>query len=118
GNHHQSSRGAVMGRRGVGTLVAGAVVFGAGAVAAPSAMGQEAAVPTVVAAGAAQVEPTPLHRNDDASIRKAVAVAEAKALPLAVADARAHAAALAQAAGGVLGAPLSISDVPTSPVPY
>jgi uncharacterized protein YggE len=94
------------------------LVLAALAVLVPSggALAQEPApTPSVTAAGTASVEPTPHDANSEASIRKAVEVAEDKALPRALAEARVHAARLAQLAGLTLGAIIAIDDSPQSP---
>jgi hypothetical protein len=81
-------------------------------VAAPSAL---ADAPTIVASGTAQVTPKPADRKDNASIKKAVAKAQDKAIPLAIAEAKEYAAKLAAAAGLKLGPLVSISNAQQSP---
>ena len=94
--------------------IAVATVLATGALATSAA----AQSPTIVATGTAQVEPKPANRHSDASIRKAVDDANAKALPRAIADGRTHAAALAAAAGLQLGALLSIGDSQSAGPPF
>jgi uncharacterized protein YggE len=78
--------------------------------AAPAQAQQPAATLTANGLGEAKVQPE--DRRNDASIRKAVEAANAKALPDAMANARAHAAELAAAAGVTLGPLVSIADSP------
>lgn len=51
--------------------------------------------PTITANGSAEVKPEPANRENNGSIRKAVALAQTQALPLAIDAARAHAQELA-----------------------
>jgi uncharacterized protein YggE len=74
--------------------------------------------PTITATGQGEVKPDPRNRKIDVSIRKAVEVAHAAALPLAIADARANAAELASAAGLTLGPLVSIADAPQPGYPF
>ena len=83
------------------------------AFAASPAHAQQPAT-TLTANGIGEAKPEPENRRSDASIRKAVAAANAKALPEAMANARAHAAELAAAAGVTLGPLVSISDSPNN----
>jgi hypothetical protein len=83
------------------------------ALAAAPAHAQQPAT-TLTANGIGEAKPEPENRRSDASIRKAVAAANAKALPEAMASARAHAAELATAAGVTLGPLVSISDAPNN----
>ena len=76
--------------------------------AAPAHAQQPATTVTANGLGEAKVEPE--DRKSDASIRKAVEAANAKALPEAMANARKHAAELAAAAGVTLGPLVSIAD--------
>lgn len=85
---------------------------------APAPASAQAPATKLTASGTAQRAPEPLDPRKEASIRRAVAVAEAAALPAAVADARAHAAELAAAAGVTLGALISISDAPANSFPF
>jgi hypothetical protein len=71
-----------------------------------------------MAIGTAHVKPVPGDRGSEASIRKAVAAAYAKALPLAVADARADAGELAAAAGVKLGTLLSVAEPSAAGYPF
>jgi hypothetical protein len=70
---------------------------------------------TITVNGTARVEPKPLDKKSNASIKKAVAQARAKAVPLAIADGRARAATLSQLAGIPLGALIAIAEAPASP---
>ena len=63
----------------------------------------------------ARVEPKPLDKKSNASIKKAVEQARAKAVPLAIADGRGRAATLSQLAGIPLGALISIAEAPAAP---
>lgn len=103
-----------------GVLTAAAVLCGGSALPAIAGAQQPAppGVATVTAAGSANVKPKPENRNSDASIRKAVAEASARALPLAVARAQTHAGELAAAAGLKLGGLLSIADSPQPGYPF
>jgi hypothetical protein len=83
------------------------------ALAAAPAHAQQPAT-TLTANGLGEAKPDPANRKSDASIRKAVADANAKALPDAMENARAHAADLATAAGVTLGPLVSISDNPNN----
>ena len=83
------------------------------AFAAAPAHAQQPAT-TLTANGIGEAKPEPENRNSDASIRKAVAEANAKALPEAMDNARAHAAELAQRPGVTLGPLVSISDSPNN----
>jgi uncharacterized protein YggE len=74
------------------------------------AAAQAQAPPTLTTIGIGEADVTPADRNDDASIKAAVADATAKALPLAIADAKTRASALAAAAGLTLGGMTAISD--------
>lgn len=74
-----------------------------------------AAAGTISAIGTASVAPTPVDRNSDASIAKAVRDAQAKALPLAIQAGRARAQTLATQSGLGLGALVGIADQPPSP---
>ncbi len=101
--------------RGRASVLASAVAATAAAAVLTTspAMAQVPAAPpphTISVTGSAQVEPKPFDRRSNASIRRAVAAARAKALPLAIADGRARAAELAQAAGLSLGGLISIAD--------
>jgi hypothetical protein len=69
---------------------------------------------TLTANGIGEAKPAPENRKSDASIRKAVADSNAKALPEAMDNARTHAAELATAAGVTLGPLISISDSPNN----
>jgi len=72
---------------------------------------------TITVTGRAQVEPKPKDKKSNKSIKKAVADARAKAVPLAIADGRRRAASLSQLAGIGLGALIAIAE--TSPLsPY
>jgi uncharacterized protein YggE len=82
-------------------------------VAAAPAVAQQPAT-TLTANGIGEAKPTPENRKSDASIRKAVKEANAKALPEAMDSARAHAAELAAAAGVTLGPLISIADNPNN----
>jgi hypothetical protein len=83
---------------------------------------------TITATGSARVAVMPANRNDDASIRAAVAVARKQAIPAALADARDRAGAYAAAAAMTLGPIQSVSDAgpnaypdftfPTGPTPF
>lgn len=90
------------------------VVAGA-ALAAPTAAAaqQPAATPVLSSAGTGTVKPEPRDRTSNASIARAVRVAQEGAVPLAVADARARAQRLALAAGLTLGPLQAIGDTPT-----
>ncbi len=101
--------------RGRASVLASAVAATAAAAVLTTspAMAQVPAAPpphTISVTGSAQVEPKPFDRTSNASIRRAVAAARAKALPLAIADGRARAAELAQATGLPLGPLISISE--------
>jgi hypothetical protein len=87
------------------------------AIGATSAAAQVAAPPpnTISATGSAQVEPKPFDKKSNNSIKKAVAAARAKAIPLAIANGRARAATLSQASGLKLGALISIADAGAAP---
>lgn len=74
--------------------------------------------PTITATGLADAKPEPENRRSDASIRKAVEEAEAKALPRALTAAREQAGALAAAAGLTLGPLVAIADAPANQFPY
>lgn len=91
----------------------------AAAVAAPAAAQTPATLTpaphTITVTGNARVEPKPLDKKSNASIRKAVQQARAKAVPLAIADGRARAATLSQLAGIPLGALISIAEAPAAP---
>jgi uncharacterized protein YggE len=78
----------------------------------------DAQQPTITATGQGEVKPEPKNRKIDVSIRKAVEVAHAAALPLAMADARANAAELATAAGLTLGPLVTIADAPQPGYPF
>jgi uncharacterized protein YggE len=95
------------------TAIGGAVLFAAALPAAANAQ-----QPTITATGQGEVKPDPRNRKIDVSIRKAVEVAHAAALPLAMADARAKAAEMAAAAGLKLGALISIADAPQPGYPF
>ena len=71
---------------------------------------------TITVNGSSRVTPTPLDRKSNASIKKAVAQARAKAIPLAIANGRGRAATLSQLAGIPLGALISIAEA--APAPY
>ena len=68
--------------------------------------------------GIGEAKPDPENRKSDASIRKAVDEANAKALPKAIDNARAHAAELAKAAGVTLGPLITIADGPNGGYPF
>ncbi|HZO36943.1 MAG TPA: hypothetical protein VFB41_08715 [Solirubrobacteraceae bacterium] len=85
---------------------------------APAAAIADIQPPTLIAAGSAQVKPTPVDRNSDASIRKAVEDAEEKALPAAVKEARSYAAKLATAGQVRLGPLQSISNLQSQQFAY
>lgn len=88
------------------------------ALAVTPAVAQIAAPPapnTISVTGSAQVEPKPFGKKSDASIKKAVDAASAKAIPLAIADGRARAATLSQLSGMPLGELISISETSSSP---
>ena len=87
------------------------------ALAAAPAHAQQPAT-TLTANGIGEAKPDPENRKSDASIRKAVAEANAQALPKAIDNARAHAAELAKAAGMTLGPLVSISDAPNNGYPF
>jgi uncharacterized protein YggE len=102
------------------TFCALASAFGvAAAVAAPAAAQTPVAVTpaphTITVTGVARVEPKPLDKTSNASIKKAIEQARTKAVPLAIADGRARAATLSQLAGIPLGALISIAEAPASP---
>jgi hypothetical protein len=73
---------------------------------------------TITVNGSAQVEPKPIDRRSNASIKKAVAKARAKAVPRAIANGRSRAANLSQLSGIALGALISIAEAPSSPFFY
>jgi uncharacterized protein YggE len=83
------------------------------ALAAAPAQAQQPAT-TLTANGLGEADVKPENRKSDASIRKAVEEANAKALPDAMAKARAHAAELAAAAGVTLGPLIAIADNPNN----
>ena len=95
------------------TVIGAALLFAAALPAAANAQ-----QPTITATGQGEVKPEPKNRKLDVSIRKAVEVAHAAALPLAIADARAKAAELAAAAGLTLGPLVSIADAPQPGYPF
>jgi uncharacterized protein YggE len=97
-----------------------AVATAAAAAVPASAAAQAPAAPgTVSATGSATVRPTPLDRESNASIVKAVEDAQEEVLPLAVRAARERAQRLATESGLVLGALVGIADAPLSPFgPY
>ena len=101
------------------TFCALASAFGvAAAVATPAAAQTPVGVPpphTITVTGVARVEPKPVDKKSNASIKKAVEQARAKAVPLAIADGRVRAATLSQLAGIPLGALISIAEAPASP---
>jgi hypothetical protein len=72
--------------------------------------------PTITANGSADVKPEPANRENNGSIRKAVALAQTQALPLAIEAARAQ--ELAAAANLKLGALLTIADAPRPGYPF
>ena len=70
--------------------------------------------PTITVTGTGTVKPTPLNRQSNASIARAVRDAKAAATPLAFADGRERAENLAAQTGLVLGALLGITEGATS----
>jgi uncharacterized protein YggE len=86
------------------------------AAAAPAHAQQPAT--TLTANGIGEAKPDPENRKSDASIRKAVAEANAQALPKAIDNARAHAAELATAAGVTLGPLIAIADGQNGGYPF
>jgi hypothetical protein len=90
-----------------------AAVLAAGVVV-PAAHAQ-APAKSVTTIGAATVSVKPADRKSNASIKKAVDVADASARPKAITAARERATELAQAAGLTLGAITSVSDAPALP---
>lgn len=74
-----------------------APIAAAAAFAATPATAQVAAPPappTISVNGSAQIEPKPLNKKSNASIKKAIAAARAKVIPLVIANGRARAATL------------------------
>jgi hypothetical protein len=86
------------------------VAFLAGILSAVANAQEPAPQRTVVAAGVGTVPVTPKDKNDNDSIKAAVAAANAKALPVAIQDARTQAGQLAAAAGVTLGPLISITN--------
>jgi uncharacterized protein YggE len=101
-------------RRAVPVIAIGAAMLFAAALPAAA----DAQKPTITATGQGEVKPEPKNRKIDVSIRKAVEVAHAAALPPAMADARANAAELAAASGLTLGPLVSIADAPQPGYPF
>ena len=98
----------------VSTLSLGAAVVVTPAAAQTSAVGTPAPN-TITVNGSAQVEPKPFNKKSNTSIKKAVAVARAKAVPLAIANGRGRAATLSQLSGIPLGALISIAEASAPP---
>jgi hypothetical protein len=96
--------------------VVAAAVAATAVIGASPAVAQVPAPHTISVNGSAQVEPKPFDKQSNASIKKAVAVARAKALPLAIADGRARAAELSAATGLPLGELISIADAFGGPI--
>ena len=104
-------------RRTSGVVTLACAITAAAALAATPATAQVAAPPpnTISVNGSAQIEPKPFDKKSNTSIKKAVAAARAKAVPLAIANGRARAATLSQLGGLPLGALISISETPSGP---
>jgi hypothetical protein len=100
--------------------VALASAIAAGALAATPAVAQVAApaAHTISVTGSAQVEPKPFDKKSNASIKKAVAAANAKAIPLAISNGRTRAATLSQLSGLPLGELVSIAEASFTPPFY
>jgi uncharacterized protein YggE len=102
-------------------IALGIALTTAALVAAPAGAQTPAALPapnTITVNGSAQVEPKPRVKTSNASIKKAVAAARAKAVPRAIANGRQRAESLAQLSGIPLGALISIAEAPASPFFY
>lgn len=102
-------------------VIALGITLTAALVSAPAAAQTPAGTPppnTITVNGNAQVEPKPKDKKSNASIKKAVADARAKAVPQAIANGRARAANLSQLSGIPLGALISIAEAPGSPFFY
>ena len=84
-------------------------------VAAPAGAQQATEQRTVTAIGTGTARVRPADRHDNASIRKAVAGAQKKALPRALAAARKDASALAAGTGMTLGDVVSVAETAPSP---
>jgi hypothetical protein len=87
-------------------------------VAGPAGAQQPAEQRTVSAIGTGTARVRPADRHDNASIRRAVAGAQKKALPRALAAARKDAGALAAGTGLTLGAVVSVAETAPSPFGY
>jgi uncharacterized protein YggE len=96
-------------RSGVATIAG----LGALAVSAAPALAQ-APAPGISVTGHAQVKPAPRDRNSNASIRKAVEDARAKATPRAIADGRLRATQLSALTGIALGPLVSVAETQES----
>jgi len=101
--------------RPVLAISASAVLLGL--LPAVPASAQQTAQPsqTVTAVGTGEVRPVPSDRNDNESIRRAVAAARRAAVPLAVASGRARAIQIGSATGLRIGGILDVSETPPSP---
>jgi hypothetical protein len=105
-------------RRRVILALAASAAFATVPVAAASAEAP-AGARTVTAIGTASVPVRRPARLSDATIRRAVGVAEAQVGPAAVVNARREATRLASALGVTLGALQSVAEQPASPfIPY
>jgi uncharacterized protein YggE len=102
-------------RRSSAGAFASACAVTAALAATPAAAQVEAppAPHTISVNGSARVEPKPVGKKSDASIKKAVDAARAKAIGLAIADGRARAATLSQLTGLALGELVSIAETPS-----
>lgn len=103
----------VVPRRTAPVVAAVCALMAGGGVSTAGAQAPSPGTVTAVGQGVALV--TPQDRTSDASIVKAVADAQAEALPLAVTAARSRAERLAAATGLRLGALTAISDAAQAP---